>query len=33
MAKGSANELEYVNNNNKLIDEINKSVKHKQEKE
>ena len=33
LAKGSANELEYVNNNNKLIDEINKSVKHKQEKE
>lgn len=30
MAKGSAYENDYINNNNKLIDEINASIRHKQ---
>ena len=31
MAKGSANEAEYIANNTKLIDEINNSIRHKQD--
>jgi len=31
MAKGSANEVEYIANNTKLIDEINNSIRHKQD--
>ncbi len=31
MAKGSANEAEYIANNTKLIDEINASIRHKQD--
>ncbi len=33
MAKGTANEAEYIANNNKIIDEINKSVRHRQDLE
>ncbi len=31
LAKGSANEAEYIANNTKLIDEINNSIRHKQD--
>jgi Protein of unknown function (DUF2911)/Tetratricopeptide repeat len=33
LAKGTAFEMDYINNNTKLIDEINRSVRHKQDPE